>query len=669
MSIVALGHYFQVFDIQMDLFEFLSKKENFAKLPFLLPIKDSASNLPVFRAGPPNKDLDPKLVTDPMSYEALAGILSRLGSALGYPLRAYFFRYGFAKIMGAALPEHLLKYLMGHKLESNHALTTYQTNDRDMDLTATRYGTESDISISSYVSSVAYTEDNTKVRYVDAEAAKFLELLRNDPQVAYFRQEHFKARELCEREWGSWEAALATGEMQEEEDARIVAAKELWADLMEACAAVRDCSHASKPKQSSLNPEAQHSNQTKHDHGSSHIPNPTSNLVSSIPENSFPVQSSSLPLESSSHNILDSPLLHLSLDPDQFSIVSTSPHLLSLPPLPHMNFSDGEEDDKLFVHLEDPLTWGKSSRAMPPSPQSPLNMELMSLPTASSDDVQTATDPTTIKASEIIPDAEMEVLKALSKESNATLVLKSADKGLGRLQLLKYFYQFIQAGDKLNEQICIMCDVKQLGTTVSFLKHLESCQKKIMTKRGMQQCPCCNTWLPNDNPDHPHYNRCFEKVVDRMVHQSKRDVVIDDEDNEKSEDQIAVEEIADDAPSSILDKDVNPDGLNWTLLNVAQILNHLHHSHGYDLLVATNSGNSSDCKLGEEDLQTTSIMFLSEAKEFCGITKQKMPAVCLKDYGTPTQIQQMRKRGTAAASKFLMQTDRSMEAGPSSRKN
>ncbi|KAF9526888.1 hypothetical protein CPB83DRAFT_895738 [Crepidotus variabilis] len=181
-----------------DVYAFSEDPSKLPQLPYQLTICPNKQSLPVFtqvtigdpdfkaahaynnRVGPlkelpkNKRKRTEETFLGPWTYFAAAKAIQKVGNHLGWCwFMMLSFRYAWAgnalgKMNGAHLRHH-----MGHQPKTLMVSTTYQVPDRPVDVTAIRFGTEADLSVSDFHSSVAWEGYVTERSTFDASVEIF----------------------------------------------------------------------------------------------------------------------------------------------------------------------------------------------------------------------------------------------------------------------------------------------------------------------------------------------------------------------------------------------------------------------------------------------------------------------------------------------------------------
>ncbi|KAI0038463.1 hypothetical protein FA95DRAFT_1684629 [Auriscalpium vulgare] len=195
-----------------------------ADIPYLLKIKESALDKPVFKStqlGAKNGQ--------PWSYNGIQFALKKVTDYMGWEhctLRS--FRYAFAGRMLGVIPDDHLKYLMGHKIGTQLAKDRYQVPDRPIDVSAACFGEEQSLDVSDWHSSVAFG------RTKPANAAAFtIDELKEDAAITRLLAGANAAEVHVLEKFGKKTVEMTDADDEMDADPLVTAAKDAWAALIE----------------------------------------------------------------------------------------------------------------------------------------------------------------------------------------------------------------------------------------------------------------------------------------------------------------------------------------------------------------------------------------------------------------------------------------------------
>ncbi|PPR04368.1 hypothetical protein CVT26_004206 [Gymnopilus dilepis] len=172
--------------------------------------------------------------TAPLTQSAINYHCAKVAKSLswkGFMMKS--FRYSFAGDMLTKIPEAHLKYLMGHRITTNLVTTEYQVPDRDVDVSAVRFGGVEDRAIIELHSSVAWDigektlpditlEDLKK----DLRMKKLVDILAKAEQRVHDKfgcgskevSDEFAEHELVEAAGNAWGPSRSTSRMSTTSD-------------------------------------------------------------------------------------------------------------------------------------------------------------------------------------------------------------------------------------------------------------------------------------------------------------------------------------------------------------------------------------------------------------------------------------------------------------------
>lgn len=100
-----------------------------------------------------------------------------------------------------------LKYFLGHTEKSNQALSTYQSLTRRVDITATRFGTESSTENLDWIASVAYNGAN-EITFRKTLENQVLERMRESTAFQCLLTAHCDASDAATKDFPDIQAGI-----------------------------------------------------------------------------------------------------------------------------------------------------------------------------------------------------------------------------------------------------------------------------------------------------------------------------------------------------------------------------------------------------------------------------------------------------------------------------
>ncbi|KIJ62777.1 hypothetical protein HYDPIDRAFT_29929 [Hydnomerulius pinastri MD-312] len=197
-----------------DIIECFKTKGRIERFPFIFRIKAEWKGMPVFLLA------DKSTPSTASSISHLAGKVAKYLGWQSFQLRS--FRYGFASAMATKLPKHLFTHFMGHRSNSKYGFANYQTDHRQIDMTGHRFANQGEDQLDTlhWRASVSYDPDkpnptseepahiSVEVLKLDPVMQDLITTLQNAEDAVYARFGKYSV-ELDENDLGSDAAVTA----------------------------------------------------------------------------------------------------------------------------------------------------------------------------------------------------------------------------------------------------------------------------------------------------------------------------------------------------------------------------------------------------------------------------------------------------------------------------
>ncbi|THH18961.1 hypothetical protein EW146_g2122 [Bondarzewia mesenterica] len=584
LSILAMGSYL---DVWVDnIHDLLSSRNNIKLFPHAIRIKPEAQHKAVFVQGK----------GEASTYGSMHNFFQRLKAVSGYDnLSARMFRYAFAGQMVGKMPDHHVRYLMGHVSRSKLAKFTYQTPDRAIDVTATRWGTTAHTETAEYASSVAYNHNkDAHSRPSHTADDRVIAHLKTDGVILQLLEEHARACDEVEKCHGvdpqTASEKFNSTEVQEMD--------ELWQDVLARYKQIlssldplsEQFAFPSLPDFTGCIPMDTLDNSIQQSlDASAYFPDlsdpfnniswPSDNVSSDASKSLFGSHNFSVQPMDMDSNLGDLAQSLLGSGNSSAQSINSPSGDLALFSFDSMQFSSlASSSSDLSANLPSPFQ--SEGPSFDFSGEISASMIIASPATMTSDPIAFPATTTSDSTSPIDEKRKTDLLHLANQYSTVfshmppALLAMYSNLPLGRLVILKHYKAIIDSGKLMRQRICPFCftnpdktpeQKQKIWSGVSWVDHLHSCEE-ARYQSSLIRCSMCHKMIPIavDDEDDPHFDECFSQWLERTRLEQR---VVDE-----SDDTYEVASRSEDAlPSSSIIKPAWKNGLDNTSVNIPRL--------------------------------------------------------------------------------------------------